>query len=87
MESQKDNQKKYKISSYSHPSGVKFFSFNTILLEDWFVKASISSVDSICVVMQNINTGAVRTGFFTDESQANQFINSLIYSSPVKSPK
>ena len=66
---------KHQITTYITKSGLQMFSFNTVLLNDWFVKASLSSIDTILVVMQNIETSEVVTGFFTDENKANEFVN------------
>lgn len=58
-----------------HDSGVDIFSFDNVILKNWVIKASASSVDSILIVMRNIKTGEVITDFFTDEVKANDFIN------------
>lgn len=58
-----------------HPSGTEVFSFDSVLLKNWIVKASASSQDSILVVMKNVKTEEVLTYFFSDEVQANDFIN------------
>jgi len=66
---------KHQIYTYKTKSGLQLFSFNTVLLDDWLVKASLTSADTIVVIMQNIETGSVATGFFTDENKANDFVN------------
>lgn len=59
-------------------SGFEVFSFEPILLGNWMVKASLSSHDTIFISMMNVETGEVETQFFTDETQANDFINHFI---------
>lgn len=66
---------KHQITTYKTKEGLQLFSFNTVLLNNWFVKASLSSIDTILIVMQNIETEEVVLGFFIDEVQANEFVN------------
>lgn len=73
----KSNQKvrKLDLTTLKTESGFELFSFNTVLLENWFVKASISNADTICVLMMNIESEELVVGFFTDEVKANDFVN------------
>lgn len=75
MESPTEKPLKHQIYTYKTKSGLQLFSFNTVLLNDWFVKASLTSIDTIVIVLQNIESGEVVTGFFTDENKANEFVN------------
>jgi len=75
MESNHQKHPSHSITTYKHPSGFRLFSFETVLLNNWFVKASLSSADTIFIVLQNIETGEVVTGFFIDENKANEFVN------------
>lgn len=68
-------RKKPVIKRVLHASGLEVFTFDSVLLRDWVIKASASNLDSIFVVMKNIKTGEVIAEFFTDEVQANDFIN------------
>jgi len=44
----------------------------------WCIKASVSSLDTFCVVMYNEKTDDCHTGFFTDELEANKFIECIL---------
>jgi hypothetical protein len=41
---------------------------------EWYIKASFSSLNTLCVVMYNEKTDECQVGFFTDELEANRFI-------------
>jgi hypothetical protein len=68
-------RKKPVVRKIVHVSGFEVFTFDSVLLKDWVIKASASSHDSILVVMRNVKTGEVLSNFFTDETEANDFIN------------
>jgi hypothetical protein len=62
------------VTRYRSKSGLQIFSSKTVLINEWFIKASISNFDSIIIFLQNINSGEIKIGFFTDELEANKFV-------------
>lgn len=61
------------ITSDRYP-GLEILSVDPIKIENWIIKASSSTFDSILVVMTHAETGEVQTGFFSSEMDANMFI-------------
>ncbi len=62
------------VTSYKSKCGIQIFSSKTVLINDWFIKASISNYDSILIVLQNINSGEIKVRVFSDELEANKFV-------------
>jgi len=57
------------------PKQWKLTSFRTARANgEWYIKASLSSFDTMCIVMYNEKTDECQVGFFTDELEANRFI-------------
>lgn len=78
----KENKlKPSRMQTISLPSGLDLHSFETVELEDWLVRVSVTNIDSILVVMQHPSTLITRVGFFFDELEANKFINFWLSSS------
>jgi hypothetical protein len=68
--------KDYSMQRYMDESGMELYSFSPILLNGWYVKASLTNLDTICIIMQSATTNQFDIGFFHDEVDANRFINS-----------
>lgn len=64
----------HNIYTYKTKSGQCLFSSNVVLLNEWLIKASISNLDSIMILLQNINSNEIKIKFFKDELEANKFI-------------
>jgi len=62
------------VSRFNSRCGLQIFSSKTVLINEWFIKASISNLDSIIIFLQNINSGEIKIGFFIDELEANKFV-------------
>jgi hypothetical protein len=62
--------------------GLEILSVDPIRIENWIIKASSSTFDSIFVVMINVETGDTKTGFFSSEIDANLFITRWINRAP-----
>lgn len=64
------------IDRYSDPSGLEIHSFKTVRIGDWIVRVSVSNVDSVIIIMiKAINPSEMVMGTFTDENDANKFLN------------
>jgi len=67
------------FTSKQYP-GLEILSVDPIKIDNWVIKASSSTLDSIFVVMVNIETGDTKTGFFSSEIDANLFITRWLQS-------
>jgi len=56
----------------------KLTSLDLVWHEGWYVKASVSSLNSLCIVMYNETSDQCYTQFFDDETQANRFVEYII---------
>ena len=71
-----DNGEFYHIEKFEHPSGLELHSFRTVLIGEWLVRVSASNVDSVVIVMiKPTKPGEFVMGTFTDELEANNFLN------------
>lgn len=70
-----------RMQTMSFANGLDLHSFEAVELDGWFVRVSVTNIDSILVVMQNPATFNTKVGFFFDELEANKFINFWISSS------
>ena len=70
-----------RMQTLSFVNGLDLHSFETVEIEDWHIRVSITNIDSILVVMQNPATFDCRIGCFFDELEANRFINFWLSSS------
>jgi len=73
--------KSSRMHTMSFSNGLDLHSFETVELDGWYVRVSVTNIDSILVVMQNPCTLESKIGFFFDELEANRFINFVISSS------
>lgn len=55
--------------------GVKIFSLDPVLFDNWAVKASITIDGTICVVMFNTLTYDAQVKYFNDEEQAYTYLH------------
>lgn len=60
------------------PTKWKLTSIRTIYIEGWYVKPSITTAGTICIVMFNQRAGQTRIGFANDEDEANRFISCVV---------
>jgi len=79
MEPQKQQHKRLSLTRTKTSSGLEVYSFDPVLLGDWLIKASLSNLDTIFVLMENIITKETCSGFFINEIKANDFINLRVY--------
>lgn len=79
MNTPKQQYKRLSLTRTKADNGLEVYSFDTVLLGDWLIKASLSNFDTIFVLMESIETGETCSGFFTDELKANDFINLKVY--------
>lgn len=64
------------IDRYSDPSGLEIHSFKTVRIGDWIVRVSVSNIDSVVIIMmKTIYPYEMVMGTFTDEMEANNFLN------------
>jgi hypothetical protein len=62
------------------PKKWRITSLETVWYEGWYIKPSVSTLDSFCVVMYNEHTDESVIGFATDEMEANRFIECVVES-------
>lgn len=77
----RESEKSLSVKTFLMFNGIQLHSFDTVKMNDWMVRVSITNIDSIMVVLQNPNTLECKVGFFYDELLANKFINSFVYAS------
>jgi len=65
---------------------VRLLSMDPIRYGKWDIKASITNLDTICMIFRHKNTGNVIIRYFTDELEANLFTERLVYDSESEEP-
>lgn len=75
---EEDSLGRFKNLKYVRFGDLEMFSVDPLRIDNWIIKASSSSFDSILIVMQNIFSGEVQVGLFSDEVNANIFVSHWI---------
>lgn len=70
-----------RMQTISFANGLDLHSFQTVEMEGWLIRVSVTNIDTILVVMQNPSTFDAKIGLFYDELEANKFINFWLSSS------
>ena len=52
----------------------------------WIIKASTTNLDSICLLFQDTETNELIIRYFTNEIEANLFVERLVYDSESENP-
>ena len=62
------------VTSVSNFNGLVLTSVEPVRIGDWFIKASMTNLDSIFVIMHHAINKQTKLQFFDDEAKANKFV-------------
>jgi len=65
---------KYQTKVKSLESGLELTSVEPVVINDWILKASMTNLDTILVVMHHRLLHVTKIGLFEEENSANQFV-------------
>lgn len=65
---------KYLTKVTSHESGIELTSVEPVVINDWLLKASLTNLDTILVVMHHRLLHVTKIGLFEEEDSANRFV-------------
>jgi len=65
---------KYLTKVKSLESGLELTSVEPVVINDWVLKASMTNLDTILVVMHHRLLHVTKIGLFEEENSANQFV-------------
>ena len=77
MEAPKELPQSFTTNKIKLSDGFEITSLGTVRIKNWFLRASTTSLDTICIVMCHVKTEETRVAFFIDEVKAHSFIKQI----------
>jgi len=65
---------------------IRLLSMEPVKIGRWIIKASTTNLDSICLLFQDTETNELIIRYFTNEIEANLFVERLVYDSESENP-
>lgn len=78
MEAPKQSQKSFITKTRIKPLGLDLFSYENVPIKNWNVKVSVTSNDTILVIMTHRKTNNIQMAFFNDELRAHLYISGVV---------
>jgi len=77
VEAPKESHHSFTTSKSRFDNGFEITSLGVVLINDWYIRISTTTLDSICVVMTRKKDGYTKVAFFYDELIAHEFIKDV----------